>query len=120
MQISTETLNQHTCAVVISKQPIICDIQSALDFILSISHRTDCSRLALNKESLSEDFFSLQTGLAGEILQKFSNYQIKFAIIGDFSGYTSKALHDFIYECNNGRQIFFVSTKEQAVKRLCA
>ncbi|WP_099224059.1 DUF4180 domain-containing protein [Listeria costaricensis] len=120
MHVSTETLNQQVCAIVTSEKLIIHDTQSALDFILSVSHQTDCSRIALNKEAFSEDFFSLRTGLAGEILQKFSNYQIKFAIIGDFSGYTSKALHDFIYECNNGQQIFFVSTKEQAIQKLCA
>ena len=36
--------------------------------------------------------------IAGDILQKFVNYGIKFAIFGDFTGYTSKPLKDFIYE----------------------
>ena len=39
-------------------------------------------------------------------------------IVGDFSIYTSKSLKDFIYECNKGRNIFFTSDVEQAIKRL--
>ncbi len=48
--------------------------------------------------SICDDFFDLSTRLAGEILQKFINYHVKIAIIGDFSIYTSKSLKDFIYE----------------------
>ncbi|MCK7528774.1 MAG: DUF4180 domain-containing protein [Ignavibacteriales bacterium] len=30
------------------------------------------------------DFFDLKTGIAGEILQKFSTYNVRLAILGDF------------------------------------
>ena len=43
---------------------------------------------------------------------------MKLAIWGDFSGYTSKPLHDFIYESNQGRDIFFTTTQEEAIERL--
>lgn len=65
-----------------------------------------------------EDFFILSTKIAGEILQKFILYNFKLAIVGDFSGYTSKPLKDFIYESNKGRDIFFVSSVEDAIERL--
>lgn len=39
-------------------------------------------------------------------------------IVGDFSGYTSKPLKDFIYESNKGRDIFFVDSEEEAIDRL--
>ena len=65
------------------------------------------SAMVLRKEQLSEDFFRLSTGLAGEVLQKFVNYQMKLAIVGDFSGYTSKPLQDFIRESNEGRHVCF-------------
>jgi uncharacterized protein YdaL len=64
------------------------------------------------------DFFDLKNGLAGKILQKFSTYRIRLAIIGDFSVYTSKSLSDFIYESNKGRQIAFVVSVEEALNRL--
>lgn len=65
-------------------------------------------------------FSSSGTQLAGEILQKCSNYRIKLAIYGDYSGYTSKPLHDFIYESNLGNDFFFVSAREEALEQLFA
>lgn len=73
---------------------------------------------AINKEAIIEDFFILSKGIAGEILQKFINYQIKFAIIGDYAKYTSKPLKDFIYESNNGKDIFFIENEEKAIEML--
>jgi len=63
-------------------------------------------------------FFNLKTALAGDILQLFVNYQIKVAIIDDFSEYQSGSLHDFIIECNRGRQVFFVSSMDEAAEYL--
>ena len=104
--------------VVNSNELIIKDVQSAIDFIMTIKYETNCNKIALNKGSVTEDFFILSKGLAGEILQKFVNYETKFAIYGDYSKYTSKPLKDFIYESNNGKDIFFVETEEEAIKML--
>lgn len=105
-------------AVVNSNEMIITDVQTAMDFMMSIKYETGCSKIVLNKEAITEKFFILSKGIAGEILQKFINYQIKFAIYGDFSKYTSKSLKDFIYESNKGKDIFFVSDADTAVKML--
>ncbi len=70
------------------------------------------------EEAITEDFFILSTCLADEILQKFINYGVKFSIYGDFSGYNSKPLKDFIYECNNGKDIFFTSDMNDAINKL--
>lgn len=110
--------NKISVAVIESNEPVITDVESALDFIATIQYETGCHRIALNKAAIAEDFFKLSTRLAGDILQKFINYRVKFAIIGDFSHYTSKPLKDFIYECNHGQDIFFVSDEEQAVEKL--
>ncbi|MCI8283688.1 MAG: DUF4180 domain-containing protein [Firmicutes bacterium] len=105
-------------AVVFGDQGIIKDSSSALDFAMTVKYETEAQRIVINKEMFSEEFFVLSTGVAGEILQKFITYQIKVAIWGDYSKYTSKPLKDFIYESNNGRDFFFVSEKEEAIKRL--
>jgi len=105
-------------AVIYSGEPIITDAQTALDLLATVDYTDDCSRIAINKEAIIESFFKLSTGLAGEILQKVVNYRKKFAIVGDFSHYQSKPLHDFIYECNNGRDVFFVSTEQEATNKL--
>ena len=105
-------------AIINSGEIIIKDVQSAIDFIMSVKYETNCSKIEINKKAITEDFFILSTGIAGEILQKFINYQIRFAIIGDYSKYTSKPLKDFIYESNNGKDIFFVANEDEAIKML--
>ncbi len=70
--------------------------------------------------NLPAEFFQLRTRLAGEILQKFANYRLKIAIVGDFAQYNSQALAAFIYECNRGRDFFFVATRSEALQRLGA
>lgn len=67
---------------------------------------------------MDNDFFVLSSGVAGEILQKFVNYQAKLAIFGDYSKYTSKPLKDFIFESNKGKNVFFVDDENQAIEKL--
>ena len=117
MEITTIRKNSLLIAFVQEKEIVIKDIQSALDLLATVWYETGSNYLIITKESITEDFFVLSTRLAGEILQKFINYNIKVAITGDYSGYTSKPLKDFIYECNNGKDIFFLSTIEEAIDK---
>jgi len=118
MNITTREHNGEQIALVESGETIVSDVQSALDLMATVRYETGADRLALTKAALDERFFVLSSGLAGDILQKFVNYQMKLAIIGDFSGYTSKPLRDFIYESNQGTHVFFVSTEEEALRKL--
>lgn len=105
-------------ALVTGNEKIITDVQSALDVAMSVKYDINTNKIIFEKNIIAEDFFILSTGLAGEILQKYINYDVKIAIYGDYSKYTSKPLKDFIYESNNGKDVFFVSTKDEAAKRL--
>ncbi|MCQ1531336.1 DUF4180 domain-containing protein [Lutispora saccharofermentans] len=120
MEIRTIKENNTEIAVISSSEILITDVQSALDLIATVNYETGCDRMILNKAALCEDFFQLRTKLAGEILQKFINYHMKIAIVGDFSGYTSKSLKDFIYESNKGNDIFFLPGEKEAVEKLSA
>jgi len=73
------------------------------------------SSIMIYKEDLSEAFFDLKSKLAGECLQKASNYRKRIAIIGDYSRYNSKSLKDFIYESNKNKQILFVGSIDEAL-----
>lgn len=117
MNTKTLQVNGANVAIVQSSTICIADVQSAIDFMMTIRYETDCDCIVLNKEAITEDFFVLSTRVAGEILQKFVNYQFKLAIVGDFSHYTSKPLKDFMYESNNGKDIFFVKTEEEAIQK---
>lgn len=95
----------------------IQEVQDAVDLLGDASYN-ECDRIVIYEKNLHDDFFQLKTKLAGEILQKFSNYRIKAAIVGEFSKFKSKSLQDFIRECNRGNQIFFVDSLESAIEKL--
>ncbi|GED60801.1 DUF4180 domain-containing protein [Brevibacillus formosus] len=118
MNITKVEAGGKNIAIVSGSEVIIEDVQSALDLIATVHYQADSERIVLNKSLLNESFFDLKTRFAGEILQKFINYRVKVAIVGDFSVYTSKSLKDFIYESNNGNDIFFLPTEEQAIEKL--
>ena len=118
MMFEKFTLNGKAVAIIKGKEKVLTDAQSALNLIMAAKYEADTNLLAVDKAAIAENFFILSTGLAGEVLQKFVNYQAKVAIFGDFSQYTSKPLRDFIYESNKGNNIFFVATEEKAVERL--
>ncbi len=120
MQIEKITQNNTDVARVSSDSTVICDVQSALDLIMSVKYQTGIKNIAISKTLITDKFFVLSNGLAGEILQKFINYKFRIAIYGDYSSYTSKPLKDFIYESNKGRDVFFTDTLEQAVEKLTA
>ena len=110
--------NNTKIAVVSSDELLITDVQTALDLIMTVSYETGCTNIAVNKEAIVNDFFVLSTCLAGEILQKFINYGVRFAIYGDFSKYTSKPLKDFMYESNRGKDFYFQPDVTLAVEHL--
>ena len=110
--------NNTTIAIIFSKKVLITDTQSALDLVMDIKYKTNSSNIAMNKESIINDFFILRTGIAGEILQKFVNYGIRFAIYGNFEKYESKSLKDFMYESNKGKNIYFQPSLSLAINKL--
>ena len=105
-------------ALVHTDEVVLRDAASALEFMMSAQYETGCRKLILPKACVAEAFFSLRTGLAGEILQKFVNYQMRLAIVGEYDHYTSKPLQDIIRESNRGREICFLPSVEEAVRKL--
>ena len=101
-----------------AQEIVLRDTASALDLAVSLQYERQIDRIVIGKEAVTEEFFILSTGVAGEILQKFTNYGIKMAIFGDFSHYTSKPLQDFIRESNRGDLFFFVPTQQEALQKL--
>lgn len=118
MKIAKVETNGVQIAIVSSNEILIEDVQSALDLMATVHYEAGCDRFIINKSLINERFFDLKTRLAGEILQKFINYRVKLAIVGDFSVYSSQSLKDFIYESNNGNAIFFLPTEQQAIEKL--
>ena len=110
--------NNTIYAVVHSEDKVITDTSSALDLLMGAKYEVGTKNIVISKSLIADNFFILSSGFAGEMLQKYINYGGRIAIYGDYSHYTSKPLHDFIYETNKGSNVFFVSTLEEAVEKL--
>jgi hypothetical protein len=72
-------------------------------------------KVILHEKNINPEFFNLSSGLAGEVLQKFTNYRVMLAIVGDFDKYESESLKAFIYESNKGNHINFLSEISDAL-----
>jgi hypothetical protein len=91
--------------------------EDAVDILGNASY-VNCTKVIIHSDSFAAGFFDLRTGLAGEILQKFSNYRMRLAIVGDFSHLKSRSWRDFIRESNRGRTVSFSSTLQEAISAL--
>lgn len=76
--------------------------------------------VAVPAERFDAGFFQLRTRVAGDIVQKFVNYRLGLAVLGDISRHTqgSESLRDFVRECNRGRQTWFVADVAELAERL--
>ncbi len=112
--------NENSPDTIAEVQPGFVKIGSTddiLDIIGEVGLK-ECSRVIIHSESFSSEFFNLGSGVAGEILQKFSNYRMRLAIVGDFSSLKSNSWKDFIRESNRGRRVNFTGTVEEALALL--
>jgi hypothetical protein len=104
-------------AEVKSDELIIATAQDGLDLLGNLYYQAfDC--IVIHEQNITPSFFDLKTGIAGEVLQKFSNYRMRLAIIGDFTKYSGKSIRDFIYESNKGGRINFLSSIPEALEKL--
>lgn len=111
------TSNNILVAELTDQSYLISETQDLLDMVGDMVLE-NCNRIIIREENLNPDFFRLPTGLAGDILQKASNYRIKMAIVGDFPKFTSKNLQDFIRESNRGNSIYFTGSFDEALNKL--
>jgi hypothetical protein len=117
MKIEFVNVKDYLIAEVKSDAVVINTLQDALD-LMGDCYFQGARGIIIEEKNIIPNFFDLKTGIAGEILQKFSTYDIRLSIVGDFSKYTSKSLRDFIYESNKMGRITFVTSFEEAKKRL--
>ena len=96
---------------------VIHSTEDALDLMGDLYYQ-GYDGLILHEEQITSAIFDLKTKMAGEILQKFSNYRFPLVLIGDFSKFLSQSLQDFIRESNKGPQVNFVRTLPEALQLL--
>lgn len=110
MTIKTHYAEDLKIAELTSDHLIIKTAGDGVDLLGNVYYQC-FDKMIVHAENIAPEFFDLKTGMAGEILQKFSTYRMGLAIVGNFDTQNSKSLHDFIYESNKaGHTIFAEST----------
>ncbi|MFB9433365.1 DUF4180 domain-containing protein [Streptoalloteichus tenebrarius] len=78
--------------------------------------------VAVPASRLDDDFFSLGTRFAGEVMQKFVNHRLRLAVVGDLSRHlaASSALRALVHESNRADHVWFVPDLDALDERLRA
>jgi hypothetical protein len=117
MEVKSHQRNHIQIAEIIADTIIIHGAEDGLDLLGNLYYQ-GFDKIILHEKHLTPDFFDLNTGIAGELLQKFSNYRMGLAIVGEFDKYRSKSLKDFMYESNKAGSIIFLESVLQALDRI--
>jgi hypothetical protein len=117
MNISTHDVNGMQVAEMSSEGIILRSARDATDLIGQLLGR-GIKSLILHDKNLCPEFWQFPTGLAGEIMQKFANYNVAVAFVGEFDKYKSKSLQALMHESNLGDQAFFTNSVESAISKL--
>ncbi|NIG55438.1 DUF4180 domain-containing protein [Chitinophaga sp. Cy-1792] len=117
MEIKIHQTRNYPVAELQGTGVLISNTEDALDLLGNLYYQ-DVERVILHEDNITPAFFDLSTGIAGEILQKYTNYKMRLAIVGDFSKYPGQAFRDFIFESNKGKQVNFLDTTATALVRL--
>ncbi|GCC53260.1 DUF4180 domain-containing protein [Chryseotalea sanaruensis] len=117
MKIETHNLKDSKVAEIISANLVINNTDDGLSLLGNLYYEGFDS-IIIHEKNITPEFFDLKNRMAGEVLQKFSNYRVRLAIVGDFSKYEGRSIQDFIYESNKGKQINFVNTLAEAKETL--
>lgn len=115
MTIETHTIRDKKIAEIKADEIVLSTLEDGLDLLGNLYYQ-GFDKIILHQKHITPAFFNLKTKLAGDILQKFTQYQMPLAIVGEFSTYNSNSLNDFIYESNKGKQVNFVSSLADALK----
>ncbi len=102
-------------AEVVAEGIILASEEDTLDIIGNCGYQ-GADHIIVHQRNIHPDFFDLKTNLAGNVLQKISNYRTHLAINGNFHNMPSKSLQDFIHESNRSGRVKFLGSVEEALK----
>lgn len=111
--INAFQVNDSQAVELISEDLLIADVPSGSQLLVDLYYQ-GFDILFFHEKNITPAFFDLSSGMAGELLQKASNSQLRLAFIGNFDAYNNKSLRDFIRESNRYGKILFVSSVEEA------
>lgn len=117
MKIESHKFKNIKIAEIIADGIIIRNTEDGLELLGNLSYQ-GFDKIIIHEKNITSDFFDLKTKMAGNILQKFAQYPMPLAIVGDFSKFKRKSLNALIHESNRGHQVAFVASQSDAIKVL--
>lgn len=98
---------------VFSCEEPVATTKDALDLVAACGEN-DTNLLLLHAEALSDDFFKLRTGVAGEIFQKLINYTIRTAVLLPDSKNVGPSFRELMAEAARSRHYRFFTDRAEA------
>jgi Domain of unknown function (DUF4180) len=89
-------------------------IDTAADISAALGASVDQGGLLLDETQLSADFFDLRTGLAGQVLQKFTNYRARLAIVITDASVHGSRFRELVYEHRTHNAVRFFESEQLA------
>ncbi|VWM15183.1 alpha/beta fold hydrolase [Burkholderia lata] len=128
--MSTEPTRMHHRIVqaaghrVLVRDPAAGPVQresDALDLV-ALAHEHEADWVAVPADALHDDFYRLESGLAGAVLQKLVNYGVRLGVVGDIERWLerSEALRALVRESNRGTSVWFVANEDDLLRKLGA
>lgn len=118
MEIRFHEREEKKIAEIVCEDMLIKNVQDALDLMVNPA-LGGARKIILQKKNIHPSFFILTSGLARDVLQKFVNYQVQMAVVGDFNEECEdEDVNSFIIESNRGKDFFFLGDTEIAVQVL--
>ena len=87
--------------------------QNELIDLIPVCWELGTNRIMLDSEAISEEFFRLRTGFAGEVLQKYINYGMIVAVLLSERQKIQGKFEDLMLEMNRGK-VFRIFTEEES------
>ena len=89
-------------------------IRSLIDISNAIGLSLGTGGLIITERELAPEFFELRNGLAGEVLQKFTNYKVRLAVVVPIPEVYGERFNELVYEHQSHGLIRFVKSVEEA------
>ncbi|RAJ73746.1 uncharacterized protein DUF4180 [Chitinophaga dinghuensis] len=116
MEVITHIAGAYKIAELQADTVLLDNADNALQIFVDLYYQ-DYERVIVHEKNIIPAFFDLSSGIAGEILQKCSNYKMHMYIVGDFEKYPGKSIRDFIFESNKGKLVNFHPTVAAALEK---
>ena len=113
MNVNIRKQNNKIYIEMIPGKMMINDEQDAVDLV-GLCGENKTNKILFYDENLSENFFNLKTKTAGGILQKFTNYNVKAALVLSNDNYIKGRFGEMVLEANKGGNFGVFIDKKKA------